>query len=129
MRYVLLCVLVLCFCGCESPSAGWAFEPCTQYGDSYLTAMSQYVCMLQTWDSNSQGLPPAPHSPSEMYAGQFPQPNYRPQLRPTVAGSYMRGLSSGYAGGAQAGALYLQAARNQSYGIALRKYYQIVQLQ
>lgn len=120
MREYILIICLLFIAGCESQ--GFVFQPCSTYGDSYLTAMSQYVCMLYNWDYEAQGKPPAPQSPAEMYAGKFPLPSGGSR---TFTGGFMQG----YAGGMQAGAIQLQAARNHAYNIALSRYYSLISAQ
>jgi hypothetical protein len=118
MKYMIIILGIFLFLliGCESEQ--FVFRPCITYGDSYLTAMSQYVCMLESWQE-SQGQPPKPQPPPEMHAGSFPRMNF--QNNP-----FMQGYSEGYASGAQTGAIMLQSARNQAYGIALHKYYSFI---
>ena len=116
MRYLILLLLILVIAGCQSER--WVFEPCTTYGDAYLTTMSSYVCMLNTWHISSNDLPPAPQPPGQTHTGRYPYP---------AGGSgFMGGYMQGYAVGAQAGAIMLQNARNEAYSVALNRYYTVV---
>lgn len=114
---------------CETTNQPWQFVACTTYGDSYLTAMSQYVCNLRNWNIETQGIPPSPHPPSETYAGAYPTPPTSPNppfTQPTIGRSFMQGYMNNYPYGAQMGAIRLQNARNQAYGVALSSYYAVM---
>jgi hypothetical protein len=108
----VLVIVLLFVVGCGEPKQ-FVFEPCTTYGDGYLTAMSQYICMLYGWVK--EGDPPPPQAPSQMHTGSYPTPNFQTP--------FMQGYGGGYAAGMQAGAINLQAARNHAYNLALQQYY------